>query len=552
MHKKLMGALLLLFPLFLSAGVGVPDSICGRKVVYGKSGEVLGWYLPGTPGAVYDHVVKLSAGFLLHAPVEPKTGLPMYFVTCCFKGPDMTPDKDFVARDWMHNPACFFAGSVQSLAVQYYAYSGDDRYIKLIKRMLDYQLEHGSTPATFKWPFVPYASSDPFSVEYQGATRWDGKRGDGLNCIEPDKVGELGYAYLRFFEITGDKKYLEAAICCADALARNVRGIRIAGSDEENSEVLAGKSPWPFRLNASSGDVIDEYCSNVLEPVKLLRELVRIGPRIGISDEKAALYRKASDGAWNWLSGRNGPLRTFIWNGYFEDVEHDPTLSNRVQITPVELAKYLAQNPDRDEMYAVHVPALLYYAVSAFKTQGMDAMNEQLWCYRPMGSHTARFGAACALWYENNGNVWFRDLALRYLNVASYMTHDNGVVSTGPDYPASWFSDGYSDYIRHFLDAIAAVPEWAPAGENHLLRSSSVIQSIYYRKNTIEYVTFDQESTEKLRLIKKPSEIMAGTKKIEEVVDPTDEGWTWSELDKGGVLIIHHKQGNPVTVKLQD
>jgi hypothetical protein len=540
--------LLLFFPLLLSAGGDSPDSICGRKVLYDQSGRVLGWYMPEVPGAVYDRVVKLSAGFLLHAPVEPKTGLPMYLVTCCFKGPDMTPDKNFIARDWMHNPACFFAGAVQSLAVQYYAYSGDSRYIMLVKKMLDYQLDHGTTPTGFSWPFVPYASSDPFATEYQGATRWNGKRGDGLYCIEPDKAGELGYAYLRFYEITEDKKYLDAAIRCADALAKNVRGIRAAESDEENYEVPAGKSPWPFRVNACTGDMIDEYCSNVLEPVKRLKELIRIGDRIGLSDERKALYRQSAGTAWNWLFDKNGPLRTFIWNGYFEDVEHDPTLSNRVQVTPVELAKYLAENPVSDKMFDIHVPALLYYAVSAFKTQGMDAMNEQLWCYRPMGSHTARFGSACALWYENSGNKWFRDQAFQYLNMAAYMTHDNGVVSTGPDYPATWFSDGYSDYIRHFLDALAAVPEWAPAGENHLLRSSSVVQSIYYQDHKIEYVTFDQKSTEKFSLMKKPSEVLAGTKELKEVSDPNDEGWRWMKLEKGGVLIICREQGNSVTI----
>uniref|UniRef100_UPI00321636E7 hypothetical protein n=1 Tax=uncultured Draconibacterium sp. TaxID=1573823 RepID=UPI00321636E7 len=524
-----------------------PDSICGRKVVYDESGKILSWYSPEMPGAGYNHVIKLASEFLLDTPTEPQTGLPMYYVTCCFKGPHMTPDKSFVARRWINNPACVFAGSVQSFAVQYYAYTGDRRYIQMVREMLDYQLEHGTTPENFSWGNVPYASANPFETEYYGATWWQGRRGDGYQVIEPDKVGELGYAYLKFYQITEETKYLEAAIHCADALAKNIREIKPVTSDQENYEVRIGMSPWPFRVNARTGEIFDQYCSNVLEPVKLFRELIRIQKQINLSEEECTVYKNATEIAWNWLYGKNGPLRTFVWNGYFEDVDHDPQLANRVQITPVELAKYLTVNPEHDKNPEVHVPALLYYAVSAFKTEGMDAMNEQLWCYRPMGSHSARYASACALWYEKTANEWFKDQTFRYLNTATYMTYDNGVVAVGPDYLASWFSDGYSDYVRHFIDVLAAVPEWAPADENHMLRSSSVVQGIEYNKEKIQYSTYAAQSTQKFRLINKPSKIMAGDRKIKESSSLQNEGWTWEKLNKGGVLTIHSSDENSKT-----
>ena len=458
----------------------------------------------------------------------------------------MTASKTFEARRWMHNPACFFAGVVQSLAVQYRAYSGDDRFIELTREMLDHQLNYGTTPPDFVWQSVPYASSDPFSKIYQGATLWNGDRGDGLYGIEPDKIGELGYAYLRFYQITETKKYLQAAIDCADALAKNITVVQTKESGGENYEVLVDKSPWPFRVNAKTGEVSDPYCSNILEPVKLLRELIRIKDRIGLSEERTALYQRAADIAWNWLFVKNGPMRTFIWNGYFEDVKRDHTLVNRVQITPVELAKFLAEHQSQYPSAEYHVPSLLYYALSAFKHKNMDAMNEQLWCFRPMGSHTARFGAACALWYEKTGDKSFKDLAFRYLNVAAYMTHDNGVVATGPDYPATWFSDGYSDYIRHFFDAMAAIPEWAPDNENHVLRSSSVLQSIRYSDRIIEYKVYDQQSIEELKLIKKPTKIMAGRKELQQVSDIQREGWLWDK--QRNVLKINHQQASEIII----
>ena len=61
-----------------------------------------------------------------------------------------------------------------------------------------------------------------------------------MGFLEPDKVGELGCAYLQFYEFTLEKKYLQAALHCADALAAHVRPgdlslIHIFDGEEEPS-----------------------------------------------------------------------------------------------------------------------------------------------------------------------------------------------------------------------------------------------------------------------------------------------------------------------------
>ncbi|MFH0756333.1 MAG: hypothetical protein V2B15_03500, partial [Bacteroidota bacterium] len=388
------------------------------------------------------------------------------------------------------------------------------------------------------------ASADPFTIVYQGATEWetDGMRGDGLHVIEPDKVGELGYAYLRFYEITGDNKYLEAAIHCADALAKQ---IQINPADKSPfSAIKFSQSPWPFRVNARNGSIISDYCSNVLEPVKLLDELVRIAGLTKLSADKTELYRKASAAAWEWLYSKSGPMTTFVWNGYFEDIPNDPERSNRVQITPIELAKYLIGHHEKDVHVRTNVPSLIHWVANAFKTEGLDAIKEQTWCYEPMGSHTARYGSACAMYFELTGDPWYKDQAYRFLNVASYMTYNDGVVAVGPGWPGSWFSDGYSDYIRHFLDAMAAVPEWAPAGEDHLLRSSSVVQSVGYGPAQITITTFDPEGEMVFRLAEKPKSILAGGENLIMSGGIKENSWSWSPLKIGGILRLRYDSGN--------
>ena len=508
------------------------DTICNHPVYRDASGRILAWYKPDIPGAGYDHVVRLASEFILTGtPVDVHTGLKLYLVTCCFQGPHLRSQEDFDAgktgEEWAHNPACTYAGIVQGLVLGYRVYSGDERCMDVVHEMLDYQLQHGTTPGDWPWPNVPYASSDPFEREYHGATRWeeDGMRGDGLHGIEPDKVGELGIAYLKCYEVTGEEKYLEAAVHCADALAKNAR--MIPGDLRYFSPAETKRSPWPFRVNAQTGEVISDYCSNVIESVRLFDELIRISDRIGLGKEQVALYQKTRDQVWTWLFSKSGPMKTYVWNGYFEDVQNDPERLNRVQITPLETARYLIKNPGFDPDMRSSVPALINWVGSAFATEGMDAIKEQTWCYAPMGSHTARYASLCALWYEYSGIEVYKELASRFFNFASYMTYENGVVAVGPEWLGSWFS---------------------PAGENHLLRSVSVVRSIIYQPEKINFVTYDPESSEVLRLVCKPASVMVNNRKLDEQKISGQDGWTWEELASGGILRIKHTSGSNVSV----
>jgi hypothetical protein len=543
--------IILFFPLVVYAQLSQrtsPDSILGHAIQRDNSGKLLAWYKPDVPGAGYVHVARLASEFIKNAPIYEPLDLPMYFVTCCFQGPHMTERGDFVAEDWMHNPACVWAGLVQGLVLDYRVFSGDDSYIDLVRAMLDYQLQHGTTPPHWPWPNVPFASADPFMTAYRGAQRWEkeGMRGDGLDGIEPDKIGELGIAYLRFYQVTAEKRFLQAAIHCADALARHVRDVR--PGPPPFSAARTEQSPWPFRVNARTGLVISEYCSNVIEPVRLLDELLRIAERIDVTAEQADSYRKARDIAWEWLYSINGPMKTFIWNAYFEDIPNDPDRTNRVQITPLETARYLIKHPERDPDLENTIPTLIRWVSSVFATDGMDAIKEQTWCYAPMGSHTSRYASLCALWYERTGDGWYKEQAQRFFNLATYMCFDNGVVSVGPEWPGSWWSDGYGDYIRHFMEGVAAVPEWAPVEEDHLLKSSSVIQYIKYNKSEIRYRTVDDAAIEVLRLAAKPSNITVAGKPIPESADLNQEGWTWQKLPIGGILRLRHTNGADICI----
>ncbi len=451
--------------------------------------------------------------------------------------------ETFDGINWPHNPAGLYAMLTDS-AVLWYEFSGDRAAIDVARKALDHQIDHGSTPAGWDWAHVPYASSNAGDFEYAGADdSWcDGcGRGDGAGVIEPDKVGELGFAYLQMFEATADARYREAAQECADSLVKHVR----PGDDL--------RSPWPFRVRAETGVIREEYSSNVVGALTLFDEL----ERLGVGDVEG--YRRARAMALDWLV--RVPLRNDAWSGYFEDmdIQTDPT-RNTNQYAAMRAARWLLEHPDADPRWHADVAHLIAWVARVFggdttkeagSQWGATAISEQLFDVVKMGSHTARYGATNALWAEATGDAAARERALRSLNWATYMCNAEGVVAVGEDANEGWwFSDGYGDYIRHFLIAMAAVPEWAPEHEDHLLRSRSVVTSVdYAQRARVAWTTFDGDSTETLRLARPPTSVTAGSTPLAERGDLAGPGYVVRMLPSGDAVVrVRHTVAGPVVV----
>ena len=100
--------------------------------------------------------------------------------------------------------------------------------------------------------------------------------------------------------------------------------------------------------------------------------------------------------------------------------------------------------------------------------------------------------------------------AVRRLNWATYTVDTDGKNRYIRD--DIWLTDGYGDYVRHYLRAMASAPELAPDDQNHLLRTSSVLQSIQYGYDSITYSKFDAYSTEEFKMgAWKPAAVEGGT-----------------------------------------
>jgi hypothetical protein len=109
-----------------------------------------------------------------------------------------------------------------------------------------------------------------------------------------------------------------------------------------------------------------------------------------------------------------------------------------------------------------------------------------------------------------------------------------------------WFTDQFADGPRRIMDALWAVPEWAPADESHLLGSLSPVTRISYSRGSVTYSTFDADSEDVLRLDFMPESITAGGHPLARRQDLSKEGYVLDE--KAKVLRIHHVSSRDIDI----
>ena len=305
----------------------------------------------------------------------------------------------------------------------------------------------------------------------------------------------------------------------------------------------------------------------VVAPVRLFDELVRLG------EGDTAGFRTARDVAWKWLLAyplnRNSPAFD-KWTGYYEDVPKNT--ENENDATSLAVAYYILSHDDPstvDPEWQAHIGYLLdrsrsflgrgpFFGAWAIDEQEVRAKNMPFTsgtgcCSRAgLSCRTAYWGAINAMFYEKTGDGVARENAFRSLNYATYFAASDGKIAccgAGASSSLYWFEDGYADAGRSFIWGMGAIPEFAPVGRDHLLRSSSVVQKVSYAKRKIEFQTFDKTGTEVLRLSFKPNRILAGGTPLAERKDLNEDGYTAYPLAGGDdVVHIHHSRSNMVTV----
>ncbi len=177
------------------------------------------------------------------------------------------------------------------------------------------------------------------------------------------------------------------------------------------------------------GGPMGPYSANVIEPIMLFDELVRLG------QGDVAGYTRVRAGAWDWF--QKYPLAHDVWVGYFEDTV--ASMGNMNQVIPLEFARYVLLHPDKDPQWREHARHLIEWVKTTPKwpkyiVHGATVTTEQgnginFCCNLPnqcCDSHTSRLAAVEALFFAKTGEVAYRDAAFRSYNWVTYFQGSAG------------------------------------------------------------------------------------------------------------------------------
>src|SRR5258708_2173142 len=136
--------------------------IAGREVQLDARGRLLPWPYADDPGRSYDSHLRAQCVLLLglfgHMP---------YF-HCCFQLDPVSLEPGADAT-WANSTA-YLRAMMIGFVERLYPYTGDARTLGYVEEFVDYELDHGLTPAGYQWAGVPYPSADPGAAHYTPCT----------------------------------------------------------------------------------------------------------------------------------------------------------------------------------------------------------------------------------------------------------------------------------------------------------------------------------------------------------------------------------------------
>jgi hypothetical protein len=497
-----------------------PELLQYHYIVIDQAGNILPWYNPDNLGASYDHIIHLVFEWWLN--IQPNPGepdLPFYLMHRVWR-----PASDYYTSG--------IGGDQVAMAISswrlFYDYTGDQRAIDDMVLMANHVLANGLSTPTDSWPNIP------FPYNYTNLETYDGDLIAGPGYTQPDKAGSFGYELLNLYKITGNNSYLQSAIDIANTLASKTQD-----GDADNS-------PLPFRVRSTDGAIADAYTTNFSGLLKLWESLIDLGQG-NIQD-----YQTAHTNTINWL--KTYPVQNNKWGPFFEDVGG----WSDTQINAITLAMYIMEHRQLwGASWQQDTRSALDWAIQEFGNDtwiqyGVQVINEQTAYQAPGNSHTSRQASMELRYAELTGDTTHVQNAIRQLSWANYMVDVDG--KNCYLHNDIWLTDGYGDYVRHYLRAMAAAPYLVPDDQDHLLRTTSVIKSISYQPLEIFYESYDTHSQELLRINTfVPAVVTAGNVILPRLYNISDlelqEGYTLGAPgDLPSVVRIRHDHASSVII----
>lgn len=516
----------------------VQERYYGHETVHDEHGVIAPWYR-GLNGQC-DLRVRIAAETLKRYPWTQATNAiaayPHYVFTGHWKIAADGAITPLATADWHNGDLGQRATSVLNGFVDYYRYTGDPAAIAHVTYMADYVLDHCVTADDHPWPglFI--------SVPTKGKTY---RKADPTGMIQIDIVGSTGEGLLRAYQITGNTRWLEAAKHWAGVLAAKCN-------------LKLGADPWPRYANPDDAkwgkqEFGNKQTSGVVMIARFLDEIIRLG----YTGKDNAIVA-ARDAGRRYLRDKLLPVWWVndTWGRYFWDWE------DAVQscLITSEVARYIMDN--RVEFpnwgYDVRNILTLFFNHTSVSPASNGDVYSGAWAYPESSSCCGR-----SLWYSpmihasafaqyavETDDAWMRELAYRQMVLQTYDVHETGVsednIDGGAIVNGAWFNIAHPLPLRFVLAGIGWLPEEVGASrENHIVRSTAVVNLVSYGDGRIEYTTFDApaNTTEVLRLAFAPRTVTADGKKLEQRANTNANGYAVKMLSNGDAIVTIRHDG---------
>jgi len=248
-------------------------------------------------------------------------------------------------------------------------------------------------------------------------------------AVDVAKCGYAAEGLVIVYEITGDDRYLDAALDIAE--------LYVAHQMDDGS--------WAARVDGKTGEILTEYGTSVCAPIAFLNRLNKLRP-----DPR---WTTARDRALRWML--DNPMRTFAWFTNFDDTHRAVTKADQFAGSPSNFdllffLRYLCDNPDQvpadietrirenlrwnDNHFVWYGPDPLlpydpFYPCVGEQGHPNTFMNPGN-CWVPMEFHTSNWGLTKLRLYKLTGNPRDLEMAKAAGNVLTQYQLDNGRVPT--------------------------------------------------------------------------------------------------------------------------
>lgn len=443
-------------------------------------------------------------------------------------------------NDWMCGDLSQRAWSIIKGLTAYYQYSGDPMAFLYIPLTADYILDYAQTSNDHDWPQFPIAT--PTSGKAYGKCDQNARNQLDLCAI-------VGTEILRAYKLTGNERYLQAAVHWGEVFA-------------EKCNLDPTMPPWNRYTHPEVVGWSDELTGSVTLILDFLDELIRMGYT---GPDRSMI--KARDAGRRYVREVLMPrwLANDTWGRNYWDWDN-PVICGIVSMC----GDYIMKNPQAFPGWETDLRNIL---TLIFNRNGADphsmgdvyhgawAFPESSTCCGTSLSYNQYTAAPTLLRFgvlAEDDRIF--EIGRRMMIMAAYDSHENGVVWDGLLGHAvatkEWSNLAHPWPLCQLMEAMAWTPEtFAPKHENHILQSTSVVNGAVYEKNRIAYSTFDapDKTIDVVRLSFRPTSVTADASPLSHRAVLNQNGYTLRPLPDGDtILTIRHDRARQIVIQGQD